>query len=537
MPKPAVIVAPESTLQLKRGFDLLADLLALTLGPTQGIVLSGTDLKARPEVLSDAATIARRIVEVPDARQNVGVMLLRNMVWRVHQRVGDGGALTAVLAQALLKHTLRCMSAGANPILLARGVRRAVQAAVERLSELSQPPQGEDDLVAVAHSVTGQDQLSRLLGEMFDLLGSHAYITVEDYMAPYLERVYLDGGHWQAGVISPYLINSPALGRAVLKDCRVALYDGTVSAAEEVRSLLEQAGSAEEARLLFVAHQVSGEALNLLVATNQQTALKIIAVALKRVGDKARADLEDLALLSGARVISPILGRTLASISQADLGAARRAEASAEDLNVFGGVGDSAQARRQVDLLHRQLQRLPIGDEGRGELEMRLGRLSGSAGILKIGALTQAERDFLHQKAEQGLRVLRATLSEGVLPGGGVAYLRCIPAVDALWAVSDGDEAMGMRATARALEAPFCCILRNAGVDAPAVYLEQIRKAPLDHLYDALSRAILPARQAGVLDSTAVLRAALETAASGALMALSTDTLVLKRKPKVSYEP
>jgi chaperonin GroEL len=220
-----------------------------------------------------------------------------------------------------------------------------------------------------------------------------------------------------------------------------------------------------------------------------------------------------------------------------DLGKARRVEASAAELLVVGAAGHSAELRGEIELLSQRLQALPFDDDNRAELEMRLGRLSGSAGILKVGAISQLEREYLHQRAEKGIKVLRATLEEGVLPGGGCAYLHCIlPAQDQLSDVGS-DEAVGVRALARALQAPFERILRNGGVQAPARFVPNILDLPVEYFYDTLQGRVVLAREVGVLDSTRVLRAALETAVSGALMALSTDTLVIKRKPKVSYEP
>lgn len=301
--------------------------------------------------------------------------------------------------------------------------------------------------------------------------------------------------------------------------------------------MLYLAGAQTPARLFLAAQRISGEALNLLAATHQQTELKIVAVSLKRASEKAQADLSDLALLSGARVVSPISGRRMEMIRKDDLGRARRVEAGAEDLLFVGAASPGAEVRREIERLNQRLQSLPIGDEGHPEIEMRLGRLSGSAGVLKVGAITQTERDYLHQRAEKGIKVLRATLEEGALAGGGSAYLHCIrPALEQLSAAND-DEVMGVRAVARALQAPFERILRNGGVESPARLAQDILDLPVGYFYDVVKGQIALARQAGILDSTRVLRAALETAVSGALMALSTDTLVIKRKPKVSYEP
>ena len=537
MPRPAVLKSPEAAARLKQGFDTLARLLSLTLGPSQGVVLSSTVLAARPELLSDAATIARRMAALPVPSQDVGAMLLRNLVWRVHERVGDGGATTAVLAQALLNQASRYVVAGANPMLLQQGIRQAAERAVARLQELAEPPKGEQDFIGVAQAVTGIPELSKILGELFDLLGPHAYITIEDYMAPYLERVYLDGGQWKARLISPYLVTSPGTGRSVLAEVSVAVFDGPVTTIEQIRPLLELALQQKPPHLLLAAHSISGEALTSLVATHtNHPALKIAGLALDRVGEKLQADLQDLALLTGAQLISPATGGQLQNIRPSDLGRARRSEGSTEALFVVGGAGAPAAIRIEIERMQKRSAGLAFDDEERQELELRLGRLSGSAAILKIGALTQSERDVYHQKAEQGVKALRATLEEGVLPGGGASYLHCLSAIEPLTG-HENDIQLGATALSRALEAPFRQILANAHVENPAVYLHQVIEAGPETTFDAIRQQVLPARQAGLLDPAKVLRVALETAVSGGLMAISTDTMVLKRKPRTSYQP
>lgn len=542
MARPSVTFSPTAVQQLKRGLDTLANLLGLTLGPTQGAVFSAADGKTRPELLTDAATIARRMLELPDPGENVGAMLLRNLVWRMHERLGDGGALAAVLAQALLDEMLRSVTAGANPVPVLNGMKRAARHAGERLAELSRPAGGQADLTAVVRSATGIDPLSRVLGEMFHILGPQAYIMVEDYVAPTLERVYLDGGRWAGSLASPYLVNTPATRQAVLNDVFVALYHGNLEQAEQVRPALAAAAERRSdpekpLHLLVVAHAIRGEALNLLVAAGQGKDFKTIGVNLSRAGEKAHADLSDLALLSGATLIDPQMGRKMENFRPADLGQARRAAAGPEALLAASGQGQAAEIQRQIELLQTRLEALPFGDEGRGELEMRLGRLAGCAGVLKVGAISEVERAYLHQNAERGIKVLRGALAEGLLPGGGTAYLHTIPTLNELLAAAEGDEAAGVRAVLRALEAPFRTILKNAGVDAPGLALEQVRQAGFGYIYEAVSGQIMSAEAAGVLDSSAVLQAALQTAASGAAMALSTETVILKKNPKLSYEP
>ncbi len=303
-PKPAVILQPAATQQLKKGFDTLADLLAITLGPLRGMVLNSPELKEIPEPLSDAATIARRMLGLPDRAQNVGAMLLRHLVWRVHQTVGDGSATTAVLAQAILAQAHRYVTAGANAMVVQRGVKKAVAVAVDALMDQAQTTVTEEDLVAVAQGVTSEPELSFILGEMYELLGPAAHISIEDYVAPYLERQYLEGGHWNARLASAYLITAPTTRQAILKRCYVAIYEGDLSQEADIRPLLALIAEKKPANLLLVAHKIEGEALNALVTTHTNSEMSILAANLQRVGPRRRADIHDLAVLTGAQPYS-----------------------------------------------------------------------------------------------------------------------------------------------------------------------------------------------------------------------------------------
>lgn len=555
MPIPAVLSSPQAFHQLKEGFDQLGELLTLTLGPVGGMVLSTSAHHDAPEPLNDAAIIARRILALPDQAQNVGAMLIRNMVWRVHQRVGDGGAITTALAQSLLDHAAQSVSAGANPVQVNQGIEKGVKAAVDSLQKMSQPVQGYADLIAIAHSVTMQTDLSLVLGEMFDILGKTAHITIENYLAPYLERTYITGGRWEAGLVSPYLVTAPTSRQAILQDAWVVIYDGDIREAGELTNLFSLAQAAVKLtqkpfKLLLIANEISGDALNTLVSAHtqgkgsQNGGFQIVAVKTKRPGEKNRADFIDLATLTGAVVVSPKMGRSLGHIQQGDLGYARRIVASSEELFVVEGKGSISQTQDQIQILQKQLQSVKniisskdkIYQDQIDEIEMRLARLSGSSAILKIGALTKAERNVLRQKAEQGVKVIKAAMDEGVILGGGVAYAHCISSVEAVSAKNE-DERMGIHAVALALEAPFKKILKNARINAPGVILNDLLQGESTYVYDVIQKEIVEARSAGVLDATKVLRAALETASSGARLALSTGVIVLNRKPDIRYEP
>lgn len=538
MPKPAVLLPPQAPARLRHGFETLAELLALTLGPTAGHIVSATPDKPKPELLEDAATIARRFLALPDRGEDVGAMILRNLVWRVHERVGDGAATTAVLAQAMLSRAARAVNAGANPINVQRGLRRGAKAAVEALRRQARPVRGLADLVAVAQSATGHEALSARLGEMYARLGPRAHILIEKYVAPYLECEYLPGGRWSARLASPYLVTEVATQSARLGRCRVALFHGNLTAIEDVLPVLELAAQAEPAHLLLVANQISGEALNTLVITHRRGGIRIVAAALRRFGEKQRADFADLATFTGARLFTAAAGESLRAITTQDMGFAAEAEAGVETLLIKAGDATERAIRAEIRSLEQRLRALPFGEPEQAELQMRIGRLAGSAGILKIGAYTQAERDLLYRKSEQAIRALAAALEEGVLPGGGAAYARVTPIVEALrQSTEDEEEKLGLAAVAFALEAPLRRILANARASEPGPVLAALRQNGRLAAFDVLRGTLVSARSAAFLDSAKVLRVALETAASGALLALSTEAIVLKRRPKVSYRP
>ncbi|MEM7112628.1 MAG: TCP-1/cpn60 chaperonin family protein [Chloroflexota bacterium] len=542
MPTPYVIAQPDAAYYLKQGYDQVANVLAVTLGPTRGAVLNYSTTKERPELLNDAATIARRIVAIPDRRQDVGAMLMRQLVWRMHKEVGDGGATTAVLAKAILHEGTKMITAGANAVLVQNGIKKATKTAVSALRSLAQPITSQEQLAAVAQAVTAHADLAWVLGEMFSLLGPQAHISVESYVAPYLERAYLEGGRWSGQLISPYLITAPTTQRAIQTDCWVALYDGHLQDPDEVRPLLELVAQQKKQNLLLVAHEISGEPIVGLISGVHQfkeNDVQIVAVGLKMGGERGQLELDDLGLLTGATLLGETMGRPLSSIKLADLGQTRRVEADKENLFVIQGRGNQRAIREQIENLQTRLDNLdPDETDERAVLQKRLARFSGSAGILKVGALTKAERTVLKQNAEQGIKALAATMSEGVLPGGGIAYVRAAEAIDPETAVHP-EEQMGMIAVKRALEAPFYRLLTNAAIPAPAVVLHDVLAASPDAVFDIVSNTIQPAHEVGIMDAAKILRRALETASSSAEMALSVDVTVLRRRPvtNVDYEP
>ena len=558
MPTPAVILNPEAQACVKQGFDELASLLALTLGPTQGSVLNDSSTKSQPELLNDAATIARRIISLPDRRKDVGAMLLRQTVWRAGRREGDGTALTAVLAKALLQEAHKLMAAGGNPIRIHVGMRQAVDVVRDALTQQTTPATTADELTAVAQAVTGRRDLALVLGELYDLLGADAHVTIQDYLAPLIERTYLNGGQWSGKLISPYLQTAQISKQAIQTNCYVALFQGRLHARSEVEPLLnallsqqKEGDKASKISLLVVAEELAGDALETLVVnhTNEESPLQIIGISLGVGGERGSEDLGDLAQLTGATALGPHIGRPLASIKYSELGQAGRVEAGTDHFLVVDGKGDRAGLQTAISGLQQRLRHKTMLDDEHKRLVTRLGRLTGNAAILKVGAATKAERTTLHQKAEHGLRAMAATVAEGYLPGGGIALHRCRPAVAELIKTLEGDARLGALAVERALSRPALQIMRNAGVESPEAILAHIDQMRHTHtekrdsephdepVFNVISGQIESAKAAGILDPTRVVRSALESAASGAMLALSVDAIVLNRKPETAFEP
>ncbi len=541
MPTPELLLGREARDSIKRGTDSLARLLALTLGPTPRTILTPSYQRALPEALLDAATIARRFVGLPDRAESVGALLLRNLVWRQHLRVGDGCATVAVLTQALLAELHRLLAGGISYMALRRGVEQAVATALEALRSATRPLENDQQILALAQSICTDQRLSLLIAELFDILGANASITIERFAAPYLEREYIAGGRWKARLASGYFAQSAdprsySPQRALLNDAAVVLFAGDLESVEDVVPLLELLAATEKPQLVLIARHISGPALTTLVVNHQRGLLPMIAVELQEIGARCDRDLQDLAALTGATIIDSAAGDRLRHIRAQDLGRARRIEADQQMLSIAGWRSHAAIRERILALQSRMAQIDPQRErEEYDELRARIGRLSHGTAILKIGAGTEAERELLDRQAEQCLRALPAAISQGILPGGGIAYLHAATAVTDH--AGAGDQRYGAVAVAHALAQPLRQIVLNAGMREPSAVLADLHACGPQWGYDAQTNTIAPLSEIGLSDSAAVLCEALQIAASGALIALSTEVLVLKRNPETSFEP
>lgn len=529
--------------QLQMGIARMADVLAPTLGPAGTPVFVAGNSRNQIDLLDDAATVARRIISLGDPRLDVGAMLVRNVVWRVAQRAGDGGATAAVLMRALLDGGLRQVTAGANAMQLIRGMRLGMEAAAAALLAQAEPCGDETQLAAAARTVTRDDELAAILGEMSYLLGPDAPVQIETYVAPYLQREYIAGAVCKAKIASAHFYSESERKRAALAAPAVALLDHNLTSAEQAVALLRAAIQAGSAALLIVAPDVSGAALQLLVANHAQAADKrkvaILATSLTAVGEERATALLDLALLTGATTLGAHAGRDAAKATAADLGTALRAEFHAQKLALVAEPARRAAVQDEIAIVRRRLDQMALDDEGRGALARRLAMLSGGMGVLKVGAVSKLTTELRKTQAERTLQVLSAVQRSGLVAGAGAAFVHCIPAVQAAAASGDlqDDVRLGMRVLADALSAPMRRLLQNAGVEPPAVIIDRVATAGVRATYGWEQQMVVDAHAAGVVDAAGVLLTVLQTAVSGAMMALSTDTIVYHKKPAQSMEP
>lgn len=524
------------------GINMIADLLAPTIGPTGGAVASGPTAGNRVEMLDDASTIVRRIISLGNQRTDIGAMVMRSLVWRVGQRAGDGGATAALIARSLYREGVRMANAGFNSVRMARGVEQGVRVALADLEKQAHPITGETDLAAVARTITKDEALSAVIGEMSYLLGADAHIVIEKFVAPYLQRRYIAGAHFSAEISSMYFYTQPEQRRAVLTAPAIAIFDERLKDAEQILPVMEAAVQQGHKALVVIASEVSGAALGVMVANQQAPAekkkLSTLAVKLKVIGQELKWALTDLALLTGATVLGPQHVRSGAKALPTDLGTTQRAEFANKGVVVVAHDSKRADIQDEVLRLRHLITNTPLDDEDRPKYMRRLATLTGGVGELKIGAHVKSEREVRETQATRAFKVLSAAQHGGVVAGGGAALYHAIPAVLAA-AESERDEgvAQGMRLVAHAMAAPLEQIITNGGRGVPKVIMQQIRDGGPTTTFDVFAGKVVDAYVSGVLDVADVLGKVLHIAASGAMMALSTDAIVYHRKPQQSMQP
>ena len=513
---------------LKAGIDALADAIKVTLGP-RGRTVAIDHKWGLPTVINSGVVVAREI-ELPDALENMGAQLLKQAAIKTSEIAGDGTTTSTILAQAIVTEGLRNLAAGANPMLMKRGIDAASQAVVEELKKLATPVVGRQDVEHIATISANDPEIGRLLAEAMDRVGQDGVITVEEGKGLKLEVEYTEGLRFDRGSISAYFVTDTQRMETTLDEPYVLVTDKKVSSVADLLPLLEKLIETGNKELLIVADDVDSEALATLVVNKLRGILNVLAVKAPGFGDRRKDMLRDIAILTGGTVISDDVGTKLDEAALADLGRARRVVATKDDTTIIEGHGKRADIDGRIKQIKAQIEHT-TSDYDREKLQERLAKLSGGVAVIKVGAATEVEMKEKKARVEDALHATRAAVEEGIVPGGGVALLRAGTAIDRL-VLPDSDMRVGAAIVKRALEAPLRQLVLNAGLE-PGVVVETIRHSSSPTWgMDLVSEHFVDMLQAGIIDPAKVTRSALENAASVAAMILTTEALVTDASPK-----
>jgi chaperonin GroEL len=530
-----VIFEEEARRKLKAGIDILAEAVRTTLGPKGRNVALEKKFGA-PSVTHDGVTVAKEI-ELKDPFENMGAQLLKEAATKTNDVAGDGTTTATVLAQAIVNEGLKNVAAGANPMLLKRGIERATEALVARIKEMATPVTEKEQIANVATISAADREIGNLIAEVMDRVGKDGVITVEEGKGLRFETEYTEGMEFDRGYISPYFVTNPERMEAVIEEPYILITDKKISAISDILPLLERLLQVTK-NFVVIAEDVEGEALATLVVNKLRGTINALAVKAPGFGDRRKEMLRDIAILTGGQVISEELGRKLENAQVSDLGRARKVVATKDKTTIIEGRGDEKAIKGRMEQIRAQIE-TTTSDYDREKLQERLAKLAGGVAVIKVGAATEVELKEKKHRVEDALSATRAAVEEGIVPGGGIALVNAIPALDGLQA--SGDELTGINIMRRALEEPLKQIVANAGLDG-SVVLQEVRRIQKEqnnpHIgYDVLANEYVDLYQRGIIDPAKVTRSALENAASIAAMILTTEALVSEIPEKKETAP
>ncbi len=516
-----ILFGEEARRSLEKGVNQLADTVKVTLGPKgRNVVL---DKKyGSPLITNDGVTIAKEI-ELEDAFENMGAQLVKEVASKTNDIAGDGTTTATLLAQALVREGLKNVTAGANPMIVRKGIASAVEVAVAEVVKNSKKVSGRDDIARVASVSAADEGVGELIADAMEKVTSDGVITVEESKTAETYSEVVEGMQFDRGYITPYMVTDTEKMEAVIDDAYILITDKKISNIQEILPLLEQIIQ-QGKKLVIIAEDIEGEALSTLIVNKLRGTFICVAVKAPGFGDRRKAMLEDIAILTGGMVISEEIGLDLKETSIAQLGRARQVKVQKENTIIVDGAGDVDAIKARTAQIRSEIEN-STSDFDREKLQERLAKLSGGVAVIKVGAATEVEMKEKKLRIEDALAATRAAVEEGIVAGGGTAFINAIPAVEALMNTLEGDEKIGARTVLRALEEPVRQIAFNAGLEG-SVIVNKIKSSEVGVGFNALTEEYMDMLKGGIVDPTKVTRSALQNAASVASMVLTTESLV-----------
>ncbi|MBO4276841.1 MAG: chaperonin GroEL [Clostridia bacterium] len=510
---------------LMRGVDKLADTVKITLGPKGRNVVLDKKFGA-PLITNDGVTIAKEI-ELDDAFENMGASLVREVATKTNDAAGDGTTTATLLAQAFIREGMKNVAAGANPMIIKKGIAKAVDAAVESLKASAKKVNGSEDIARVGTVSASDEVIGRLIADAMEKVTSDGVITVEESKTAETSCEVVEGMQFDRGYITPYMVTDTDKMEAVIDDASILITDKKISNVQELLPLLEQVVQNGK-KLVIIAEDIEGEALSTLIVNKLRGTFTCVAVKAPGFGDRRKEMLKDIAILTGGEVISSELGLELKETTLAQLGSARQVKVNKENTIIVGGAGSSDEIKARIGQIRSAIE-VSTSEFDKEKLQERLAKLSGGVAVIKVGAATETEMKEKKLRIEDALNATKAAVEEGIVSGGGVALIDCIPSVEALLDKVEGDEKTGVKIVLRALEEPVRQIAENAGFEG-SVIVQRVKSEKAGIGFDAYNEKFVDMIDSGIVDPTKVTRSALQNAASVASMVLTTEALVAEKK-------
>ena len=525
-----ILYGIEARNALVRGVDKLADTVKITLGPKgRNVVL---DKKyGSPLITNDGVTIAKEI-ELEDAAENMGASLVKEVATKTNDAAGDGTTTATLLAQAFVREGMKNVTAGANPMVLRKGIKKAVDVAVDALAASAKKVNGKEDIARVGTISAGDEVIGELIADAMEKVTADGVITIEESKSAETYSEVVEGMQFDRGYLSPYMVTDTDKMEAVIDDAAILITDKKISNIQEILPLLEQMLQSGR-KLVIIAEDVEGEALTTLVLNKLRGTFTCVAVKAPGFGDRRKDMLRDIAILTGGEVISSELGLELKDTQMYQLGYARQVKITKENTVIVGGNGNPDEIKARIAQIRQGIE-TTTSEFDREKLQERLAKLAGGVAVIKVGAATEAEMKEKKLRIEDALNATKAAVEEGIVAGGGTAYLNVIPAVQALLEATEGDERTGVRIVLKALEEPVRQIAANAGFDGGVIVNNIVNSGKVGYGFDAYNEVYVDMMSAGIVDPTKVTRSALQNAASIASVILTTESVVADKPEPVA---